>query len=423
MSKALGMRCVWGLCGVLASALVHTPMARADVSTDISGSVLVFPKVLWTGSTGHDTIIQVTNTSNLDRIAHCFYVNAREVQGRPLWQVTDFTLMLTKKHPTHWTASRGRRVNPLDSCLGSRSWPYKDDCDGAGIDPGAIPPVPPGFIGELKCVEVDVNGLPMPSNSLKGEAVLRNYTGDVSKYNAYAIAANMDLVGESMNDGELRLDNTPTNDGEYNSCAAAILLNHFADGLQNPAVEQFDTDCAGNGDCAPIRTELTLVPCSQDFENLIPSRVTLQILAVNEFEEPASGSFTVDCWYNKRLADIDVGQGRCTGDDTRICTSDQQCISADKGFCRKNSIFSPGMRGSTTFFSTFTPVSGGGVLAVAEEIHHLRLDGNSNGSIYLSGRGAWNPQQAGTRFDAMRDQDGIDAANENADTITIPTRF
>ena len=47
MSKALGMRCVWGLCGVLVSVLALASVTRAEVSTDVSGSVLVFPKVVW----------------------------------------------------------------------------------------------------------------------------------------------------------------------------------------------------------------------------------------------------------------------------------------------------------------------------------------------------------------------------------------
>ena len=51
MSKALGMRCVWGLCGVLASVLLVASVARAEVSTDLSGSIVVWPKVVWTGNT------------------------------------------------------------------------------------------------------------------------------------------------------------------------------------------------------------------------------------------------------------------------------------------------------------------------------------------------------------------------------------
>ena len=77
MSKALGMRCVWGLCGVLGSVLALASVARAEVSTDVSGSVLVFPKVVFDGggAEDRDTIIQISNTSNNMVHAHCFYVN------------------------------------------------------------------------------------------------------------------------------------------------------------------------------------------------------------------------------------------------------------------------------------------------------------------------------------------------------------
>src|SRR5438477_9522652 len=70
MSKALGMRCVWGLCGVLGSVLALASVTRAEVSTDVSGSVLVFPKVVFgpfnadsamDPSLIRDTVIQIAN--------------------------------------------------------------------------------------------------------------------------------------------------------------------------------------------------------------------------------------------------------------------------------------------------------------------------------------------------------------------------
>ena len=87
MSKALGMRCVWGLCGVLLGVFAFASVMRAEVSTDVSGSVLVYPKVIWTGPSTNanidqrrqlerDTVIQISNTSNNMVHAHCFYVNA-----------------------------------------------------------------------------------------------------------------------------------------------------------------------------------------------------------------------------------------------------------------------------------------------------------------------------------------------------------
>ena len=55
-------------------------------------------------------MIQISNTSNNMVHAHCFYVNARTVfNGAPVWQVTDFTIWLTRQQPTHWVASQGRR--------------------------------------------------------------------------------------------------------------------------------------------------------------------------------------------------------------------------------------------------------------------------------------------------------------------------
>ena len=64
----------WGI-GLLAVVLVGglASSAVADVVTERSGSILVFPKVVADGS--RDTIIQITNTSNSMVHAHCFYVN------------------------------------------------------------------------------------------------------------------------------------------------------------------------------------------------------------------------------------------------------------------------------------------------------------------------------------------------------------
>jgi hypothetical protein len=428
MSKALGMRCVWGLCGVLASALLFASATQAEVSTDLSGTVLVFPKVVWTGfDTGNsrDTVIQISNTSNQLVHAHCFYVNAqRTPQGTALWQVTDFSLWLTRQQPTHWVASQGRFVNPFDSCFGHI---YGDEeatggylspadlCDGAGLDPGAIPPVPPGFAGELKCIQVDASGVPFGGNNLKGEAVIRRADGDVSKYNAIALLAT-DLVSD---DNVLRLDNPLRNDeeGEVNSCPNSLLLDHFVDGAPDPVVSSLNDEACGDGIC-PIRTDLTLVPCTEDFENLIPSRVTVQFAITNEFEEPFSTSTTVDCWLSTRLADIASPTGACTGSGGTgsgagaPCVTDDQCFDLDAGFCEKSGVFSFGTLGTATAFTTITPVADdGGVLGVAEEIHY-----NSAG---VGAWASWNLQQEGTRFDATLDEFG----EPTVDTITIPQQF
>ena len=417
MSKALGMRCVWGLCGVLVSVLALASVTRAEVSTDVSGSVLVFPKVLWTnlgldGSAqlSRDTVIQISNTSNNMVHAHCFYVDARTFNGRPVWQVTDFAIWLTRQQPTHWVASQGRAVNPSDG-FGE---------DGSGLDPGAIPPVPDGFEGELKCIQVDASGTPFGGNNLKGEAVIRSADGDVSKHNAIAILANPDLAGGDPAN-ELLLDNSPNHDGEYNACPQTTLLNHFVDGADDPVVDTFNPIWCADGDC-PIRTYLTLVPCTQDFENQQFASVTVQFAIVNEFEENFSASTSVQCWKTVRLADIDAATGRCSesGDS---CVTDDQCINDDEGFCDKQSVFSLGNLGTNSAFTRITPVAlDGGVLTVAEEVHFNHLD-VADDQITNRAWAAWNPQATGNRYDATDPNQGGPAGGPVVDTITLPDLF
>jgi len=416
MSKALGMRCMWGLCGVLTGVFGLALTARAEVTSDNSGSIVVYPKVMYSGM-GRDTVIQLSNTSNNIVYAHCFYVDARDSFGRPLWQATDFRLVLTKQQPTHWVVSAGRRMNNGDNFETPTS-------DGAGLDPGAIPPVQDGFMGELKCVQTDASGTPFGGNSLKGEAVLRTLAGDVSKYNALAIIANPDLASDGDPE-ELLLNNTEFNDGEYNSCANTIMIDHYADGTSSGCPDDVcetntcsvsgdgcttDEDCRPS-DC-PIRPYLTVVPCQQDFENLIPERVTMQFSIINEFEVVFSTSTTVECWLNTRMADIDVGNGTCTDTGT-ACASDSDCNGGVDLCSKPTSVFSHGLLGTDTAFTRMTPVGlDGGVIAVGEEQHYSAAGANSAWA-------AWNLHQSGTRYEATVNLDG----GARVDSIRIPRRF
>lgn len=406
MIKALGMRCVWGLCGALAGVLLLAPATRAEVTSDLSGSVLVFPKVEWNGD--RDTVIDITNTSNNLVHAQCFYVNGANFGFGPLWQVTDFSIWLTKQQPTQWAVSQGRPVTPFDP----------PGSPGSGIDPGAIPPVPRGFTGELKCVQVDPSGVPFGGNNLKGEAVLREMVnGDVSKYNAIAILANPDLASLEPTH-ELLLDNSPDNDGEYNSCPNMLLMDHFTDGAPDLAVEQFNSDwCADTpgGNLCPIRPFLTIIPCSQDFENLIPGTVTFQFLIFNEFESIISTSTTVTCWRQTRLCDIVAPTGRCTLDpDGPPCTGDGECIDADLGFCEKSCPFAYGVLGTLTAQSVISPVGlDGGILAIGEEKHWQAMENGGQQTAFSWA--AWNLQQLDNRYD--------ETGGQVVDRIQLPERF
>jgi hypothetical protein len=261
-------------------------------TTERPSSVLIFPKVV---NTNPDTIIQITNTGQMMTHAHCFYTDGRVVGGEPAWQVTDFEITLTRQQPTHWSVAQGRPVNPQDG-LG-------------GLDPGLIPPVSPGFTGFLVCVEVAADGTPVSANSLKGEATVGDITfaggtNGVSKYNAVGIPACGSPQGPCGGDGEsndgdrvLRLDNQ-----EYAACPGGSYLNFIGEGAPDPVIE------AATGAGSVVSTNLTLVPCGWDFQNLVPETTRVNFAIRNEFEVNLSvNNVPVDCWFSQTLDGPDFG--------------------------------------------------------------------------------------------------------------------
>jgi len=313
---------VTALVGVLVNG------ASADIVTERSASVLVFPKVVANGT--RDTLIQITNTSNSMVHAHCFYVNAaptfrgvapHPIDNPPLWQEIDFDIWLTKQQPTYWRVSTGRQdnyVQGVDTPCDFVSSNY--DCPNSGFDPGAVPPVVEDFIGELKCVETDQTGAPISGNHLKGEATVVTYdvcnpetltctvSGstcsvscpgdfDTAKYNAVGILGNEFNNG----DGVLCLGGTSNDqcpDPEYNGCPDTWILNHFAWEAENPSMEEGSA----------VRSSITVVPCTQNFElqnpALDPGTVTLQLLTYNAFEQVLSANAQLVCWEDFDLPEI-----------------------------------------------------------------------------------------------------------------------
>jgi hypothetical protein len=337
----------------------------------------------------------------------------------PIWQPTDFVFRLTQNQPTGWLVSQGESVNcgmlrgvcsnnsavtcavnadcgPGNRCLLPPCLPL----DGllrpsptGQVNEGAIPLSPEDpFIGELKCIAVDETLAPIARNDLIGEVIIgRSDAGpkdeiEVVGYNAIGIPA---IPGSGNRDDTLVLGG-PTDMAEYEGCPNVLILDHYADGAVDPAVNNLcengscivtgdpclvsadctdnrciansctvtDTPCAVEADCdntcvvtnicmagnctvtggtcmnnlgcpndfcslsgercvgdddctAPdyqtrVVTNLTLVPCTEDFENrdLSLSRTVAQFLVFSEFEQRFSTSITVECFEEIRLSNI-----------------------------------------------------------------------------------------------------------------------
>jgi len=266
------------------------------------------------------------------RFAHCFYVDGSLTDpsapasplNPPKWLETDFDIFLTKQQPTHWVVSTGRLFNPNDAtcrttgCDGDDSGTDHANCCDAGLDPGHIPPVTPGFTGELKCIETDASEAPIGGNSLKGEATLVDIsTNDVSKYNAVG------LKGFDTNDMNNVLcigggvSSSCPSGAEYAACPDHWILDHPLVGAEDPVVS--GADC-GSGTCtSTVNTTFTVVPCSEDFEHQAPPPVILSFLVTNEFEQTFSSFTTFQCWQSFDIEDIsNTFEASAIGGDTAV---------------------------------------------------------------------------------------------------------
>lgn len=299
-----------GVLVLLGSALLAAGVARADVTSTDPAAILVFPKVVVDSTAGLNTTIQITNTSASPVNVRCFYVNANghcsnnpeqicnpeypavaDASGLesnncifnegfciPGWIETDFQFRLTPHQPIAWDVEAGLPNFPLATNPG----PTGDFNTHSSVPPAPEDP----FRGELKCIVVGEDELPTDRNWLKGEATISTFENgmiDIATYNA---------IGIQAIEGANNRDNTLVLGEEYNACPNIIEIIHFFDDANEPA----------NGD--NVRTELTFVPCSQDFNFQIPKRIIVQFLIFNEFEQRFSTSRTIDCVTTVPLSDL-----------------------------------------------------------------------------------------------------------------------
>jgi hypothetical protein len=338
--------------GVCLLGLAST--TRALSTSDKPAAILVWPKIVVDTSplTGGptDTIIQLGNALHNAGLkqAHCFYVNAnshcsetaaqpgkvcRDASQCPLaggagnancvagWSEVDFEVLVTHDQPLAWRASTGLKrgefpINDAGVCMGGSS-PGRS-CDpssstqicGTGtcvkLDSNAGSGIPPvgedPFVGSLKCIQFDPNlNPPAPDqgstgNELIGSASIEACSNsdcdegavDVERYNATGF---LFKAAVATHPGEVRLDNT-----QYNACPSTLILDNIFDNAPDPLSASGDT----------VLTDLTLVPCGDDFLRQKPGNATAQFLVFNEFEQRLSTSRKVDCFFERQLSLIDT---------------------------------------------------------------------------------------------------------------------
>jgi hypothetical protein len=252
----------------------------AQVAGGAGASLLFFPLVVADGE--HDTVIQLANRSTRRLFARCLYA----AEGEGGQTVQSFDIVLVSRQSTHWVASRGRPLDPLDPVCER----FHGDCDGAGLDPGRVPELPAGFRGDLVCVQLDRSGAPTSGNALRGTATLIGADGDLAKYEAVGLA------GKPGNDADSVLclggeasESCPRG-AEYAACPETWLLGSRAEGVPHGSAPGSPTH----------RHTVVVATCARRSGG---GGAIVQVAVVNEFEQRLTTSFTVQRWKEVALVD------------------------------------------------------------------------------------------------------------------------
>jgi hypothetical protein len=288
-------------------------IANARSTTNRPASIVVWPKIVvdtsarWlVAPTDTRLMLSSTNARGIQQ-AHCFYINATghcsnngagcrdatDCDGGecvPSWNETDFDVVLTQEQPLAWYASGGlaRGQFPLEGpfwcnaplahlqCFSDAQCPPGVGCNTGQSNLGsAIPPVPEDpFIGALVCIQFTGGSQSVPDQTatkdkLYGDATIVTRPLDFFippnpvRYNAIGLEA----TGIGVSNGRLVLGD----DGNYASCPGVLILSHMFDGAVDPIT---------NVPVIQYSSDLTLVPCSNDFSTQTPGRSVAQFRRV-----------------------------------------------------------------------------------------------------------------------------------------------
>jgi hypothetical protein len=303
----------------LAFAVVGATVANAQPDHDDPTGLVIYPKIVVDTANSIDTRLHLSNTSSDQQMVHCFYVNANshctnngavcdsfadcEDEGIfgtcvPGWIETNFDIFFTSQQPIGWVASEGLAGSDLP-CRATFLTP--NPCFGDGSNNGTrIPPIAEDpFIGELKCIQSDpFTRLPFGCsgddcrNDFTGHAAITSgNTTDVATYKAVGLEA------VSNNADETLVIGGSTAEAEYKPCADVLVMDFVYDGAIDPISGTYQAS-----------SELTLVPCTQDFRGQSTPPVTAQFLVYNEFEQRLSTSRRVECLLDTPISRIDTSQ-------------------------------------------------------------------------------------------------------------------
>lgn len=238
------VHCILG--SLLAAALLVGTASRvaAQPPQKLPSALLIFPLLQSNGY--HDTRIELVNLSGFNIELQCFYLyeNACFEVG--------FFLDLTPHQPVSWLTSQGALV------------PFTNFA------------IPPFFgQGELKCAVVASRPEVEYHNAVQGRATVFAQNGQTISYGATAFRR----ISDGPYTGVFNLNNST-----YTACPSRL---HF----------QVLTD-------ETLPNELVLVTCDEDLVTQTPTRVTVQFIIINEFEQSFSASITFECFDRRVLSGI-----------------------------------------------------------------------------------------------------------------------
>jgi len=357
---------LWGL-----SALLLSPTAHGATYSDAGSAVLVWSKIVVdTSRDTVVTITNQANAQTSAHCFYVNANNRCSNTGLPCeastpdcfdeasgftgscvggWIEVNFDVVLTPQQPVAWSAATGLSGANVPCPGGLMGGACPRICKG-GINNGfpcninaqcpggscslasnagtRVPPVgETPFVGELKCIQTDpITRLPEPCSTLdcaddpvnccradlEGSAIITTVSGidgeiDTQSYNAVGLRPTGFNNGDRTliiggppfpdPDGNCIADPNAATRCEYQPCAEVLVFNHLFDDAVDP-ISGFYT----------AHSELSLVPCTQDFLIQRIPQVTAQFLVYNEFEQRFSTSRPINCLLNAPISNIDTIQ-------------------------------------------------------------------------------------------------------------------